>query len=344
MEKLDQFTQVYSYPPFCPTARNEELCRLVLDNPHEYDRISQSLRLILPASSKDIHPDPHQQHLLISDSLRYRIPVYFGKICYDMFDDAVLKKICGYSAAEGDARIQREVRYVVCGQVLATSAKCLEPKTAFVAHAWGINFESRTTWDYAHFVDLKSGKIIRERYAKTQAEMCRMMVRAGEYALKASPAATYCDLLVPMIGMGAFMSALRDNDDRDWALQTLIQQLDDAAAQSLSSKKDIRIIFYGNHRVGNLACPSTPSPNFRIKVNGDIFADAGNMLVISECLCVVNAWDPVSVCGNGMARDHSIDGMMGSGLGDGAQFANSSFPHNSYLMPAVLDQAARIWT
>ncbi|KAI8819931.1 uncharacterized protein EV422DRAFT_568382 [Fimicolochytrium jonesii] len=328
-DQLESFAQIYAYPPFSTRARTEKLCRSVMSDPELYARIARSMRVILPRQLLAPDEQDDEQRRIIRDSLRYRIPVYFGRICSQSFNDDVLLRVCGYTAAEGHTKILPKCRYVVCGRVLATSPCVDTPKPAYVAHAWGINFETSGTWDYSHYMD-SEGRILRDTFETTQRDMCRMIVRAGEHALH-DAGAGYVDLLVPMIGMGVFMQACRSSDDRSWALNTLVQQLHSAVHESTA---EVRVIFYGDTRIK----PLPTSPKFTVKLGGDMFADAGELLATSACVCVVNAWDPVSFIGNGMAHDRSIDGMIGSGMGYGAGFANSCFTHNTYLMPAVLDR------
>ena len=330
MTTLDQVVGIYTYPPFNSKAQNEQLCRQVMEDKSVYRAVSDSMRVILA------EPPTTKSHIQeIKDSLKFRIPVYFGEVESDMFREKELKRVCGYTSAQGQAKILPQHRYVVCGRVLATSGG--DPTYAYVAHAWGVNLESTETWDYAHCI--QDGRINRKRYAELQSNMCKMIVRAGVHALNDS-CADSCDLLVPMIGMGAFMTAFDHKADRTWAFNHLVQTLFDA---SKSAHPGLKVTFYGDERSHALV-KSHQHAHFRLIENDKrLFIDAGKLLAAAEagqgCVCVVNSWDPISFIGNGMVNDQSFDGMIGSGLGAGAQFANSCFTHNTSLMPCVLEPA-----
>ena len=57
----------------------------------------------------------------------------------------------------------------------------------------------------------------------------------------------------------------------------------------------------------------------------------------NEPLMVVNAWDPQSFIGNGLSTDGTIDGMCVAGIKNGNQLINSSYYHNYFLSPSVLE-------
>jgi len=329
---LDALLSIYTFDFFAKGTRNEELCRAVLDDVVTKEKVAASMRILLPPSV-----DAAADVVRIQDSLQYRIPVYFGRICSDMFKDAALKKVCGYKAKEGLAKIDPSIRYAICGRVLATSKSVAKPKYAYVSNVWGVNFETRDTWDYKHYTT-GAGRIRRKLYQQTQDEMANLIVQSGIHAMQDSGANT-CDLLVPMIGMGAFLTSIENEADRKWAVETLVGSLWKHAQHAARAHPGLNVIFYSS-RAAYLRASHTSS-NFTIS-EGDMFADAGRLLKTSACLCAINAYDPVSMVGNSGSVDFTIDGMFASGCVVGKTFANSCYTHNTFLMPVVLKPSSWI--
>jgi ribA/ribD-fused uncharacterized protein len=329
---LEEALGLYTFPFFNKDARNEELCRLALQDDRYHKDIAKSMRVILPPSSSASEAGSPEQDTL-RESLLHRIPVYFGSIKRSLFHDSKFKKLTGYTAKQAMDRIDLSVRYALCGRVLASSAAVAKPKYAYVGHAWGINFETKKTADYARFIVPSTGRIRRDLYEKTQDDMCAMIVQCAVHAMTDAGAASV-ELLVSSIGMGAFMTSITDESDRDWAMHALVRSLSTQARKTTTAHPGVNVRFYSERAAVHRA--ATEHEHFRI-VGGDIFRDAGNYLKHKPCVCVINSWDPVSFVGNGGDRDATIDGMIASGLGDGAAFANTCYLHNVMFMPSLLE-------
>lgn len=334
MQHFEQLLNIYKGQTFNPKSRHRELCQTVLEDATILKEVGESMRVILP------HPVSHIPGGIqgIKDSLTFRVPVYYGKNMTNMFDAKKLTKVCGYTLKDVDNKLDPRIRYTICGRVLATSPGVKNPKIAYLAHCWSVNFESENTYDYQNYT--KNGRILRKPYAKLVREMTDMIARAGVYAMEDSDSKR-CDLLVPAIGLGAFMGCIESEDDRTWAVQLYVSSLSNIAYETAKHHPGVHLAFFD---FGNMAdddlVKATEHANFKIRsgtVDGDIFGAAGKLLKTSPCVCAVNAWDPVSFIGNGLANDPTCDGMFVGGHRPGELFANSSFLHNTALMPSVLN-------
>jgi hypothetical protein len=58
---------------------------------------------------------------------------------------------------------------------------------------------------------------------------------------------------------------------------------------------------------------------------------------------IVNAWDPKSFIGNGLMYDNTIDGYSVAGFGPGNKLMNSSYFHNPFLSPLLLNSTKWIY-
>ena len=52
--------------------------------------------------------------------------------------------------------------------------------------------------------------------------------------------------------------------------------------------------------------------------------------------CIINAWDSRSWIGNGGSKDSTIDGMLISGAGAATKLPNTSYLHNPFFTPTLL--------
>lgn len=333
MQRFEKLLSIYKGQTFNPHSRHRELCEIVLKDAALTKEVSDSMRIILP------HPVSHIPGGAqgIQDSLTYRVPVYFGKNMLDMFDAKKLTKVCGYTLKDVEQKLDPRIRYTICGRVLATSSSVNKPKVAYLAHCWSVNFESKETYDYQHYT--KNGRIARKLYTKLVRDMTFMIARAGVHAMEDS-GSERCDLLVPTIGLGAFMQCIHSQDDRDWALQLYVSLLSEASREIAKHHPGVHMTFFNWGAIDKTLIKINEHANFTIRHgnDGDIFGGCGKLLKTSPCVCAVNAWDPVSYIGNGMVLDNSLDGMFVGGHPPGEHFANSSYLHNTALMPSLMDQ------
>jgi len=135
MDVFKAYLSVYSFPFFQKDAAHKGLCEHVLTDENAYNLVRSSMRVLVPTPLGN-----KAQKQQLYDSLKFRIPVYFGKPCLDMFSDAKLKKVAGYTSADALKRVNYEIRYAICGRVLATSSTVKTPKYAFMFACVGGQF------------------------------------------------------------------------------------------------------------------------------------------------------------------------------------------------------------
>jgi hypothetical protein len=333
MERLIKFESIYSFEFFSSNSEHRALCVRVLSGEALSEQVSNSMRVLVPADTLARNPKA------IRDSLHYRVPVYFGEDRTDMFSEKRLKQVAGYTLAEAHKRLDPMVRYTVVGRVLATSATVKKPSWAYCAHPWSVNFESPDTTDYAMYT--KGGRILRDPYEAVVRDMALMIAEAGLHA-KIDSGATSVDMLVPMIGLGAFMSAITSKADQAWALEVYLRALSDMTRFERFDGVNVGLYDFEG-RITAAQVKNHEHDRFQIhrgNKNGDMFAAAGRLFKTSPCMCVVNAYDSLSFVGNGGSSDPTVDGMLIAGSVSGGKWSNSSYTHNSFLMPVVLDKVS----
>lgn len=252
---------------------------------------------------------------LISQHLRSRIPVYYGKVMYENFDRDYTSGLMGIENFE--AELQIPGAYVICGPVVgeykgAERYSHAAERYAYVAHTWHANFESHNTSDYKLYHS--SGRFDLARYQKRCLDMFTAIDRAAMVASEQTK--KKARILLPRIGLGAYVSAV---DARD---------LIEANARAIE-----QVWPTGRTDVELHLCEFDPSQKFRplnsiAERKTDLF-DIGNDTNV--ILVLVNAWDNRSYIGNGGSQDPTIDGFMVSGFGAGAKFPNSSYIHNHFI-------------
>ena len=235
-----------------------------------------------------------------------RIPVYYGKPMTSMYNGT-------FTEPEQGA--------VYC---IAGPAKVLQGGYVTIVHGYGINFESKTTSDYKTFVTA-SGEL--DLDAVTDELYNRMTLWLGtvDHMFPYSGA----HMRMPIIGLGAFASALDVNVQRELS-EIWCEELSIAASKYPNIT--VEVCDFGC-QLGEMSPPIVYSRG------GDLFKCThqkdgdDNYIVGNKPLVLLNAWDNMSLIGNGGSRDPTIDGFMVSGSGPNKFFKNTSYLHNPMFNP-----------
>jgi hypothetical protein len=296
-------------------------------------------RLFLPSSISNIDKYDILQHIV------RRIPIYFGKTRDDMFNWNSVKNILNYDYhnLQIDSNLVSNIRYAIAGPINIMEYNGQPEIRAWVIHLWGVNFETTESDDYK-ILYANPGGLNVETYFERQLDILNMIVESAKYA-RGIERAEHVKIQMPMIGMGQFLKAIPLKAQE--ACQLLFIE---AISKVLSSNSDISLklcIYTPNdfsnnclERLGNL---STKYPVFSLGLgqeNGNLLLGVENPCIDNgnTLTCVVNAWDTRSFIGNGGSRDNTIDGFIVANAGGyNNQFRNTSFLHNSFFCPNVLN-------
>ena len=250
-----------------------------------------------------------------------RYPVYFGAAKRRMYRDSAVKKLLGYDpSSRSDMTVDQNIRYTVAGLARVRNVVPIRNQITFVGviHAWGINFETPKTYDYRKFVDSATGKLRRQAYLHELQELIELIYRS----IPRNPKMTL--LRIPRLGMGAYLSALGEEDSR-FAQATFDKVLAACArrfriqtdlCEYERTKSEVRNKYLTLPKGGNLFGPILP-----------------RLLATGKAYCtLVNAWDSRSFIGNGGSRDPTVDGQMVAATGAGSALPNTSYLHNPFFV------------
>jgi hypothetical protein len=203
-----------------------------------------------------------------------------------------------------------------------------------VAHTWGVNLETRDTYDYRTYVD-DDGKLRAAQYARTLLQTFESII----HGCMESHTRTRTLIRMPKLGLGCYIQTLEESD-RQHAHRMFMDCLHQAHANVGNSNVTIEVAAYGGMSPG---CDIKDIDSDFVKVfcsgpKDDLFCkDASIWQQADTMVCLVNAWDSKSFIGNGGSRDPTIDGFMVAGIGAGKALVNTSYLHNPFLSKHVLD-------
>lgn len=304
---LDEALSVYTNTYFL-SPDSEAMCRKALDKGLHNDVF------LVPANGSNKE---------ILSSLRYRYPNYMGKPLEGLYHEEKLKEIHGYTTKDVTDRMDNGYngRFAICGPVLIKWSGIL----CYVAHVWGVNFESDRTEDFKSFDSKEKDEAV-QMYKQRCDEMYKSILTCAKHVGESFTT----NIHMPCIGQGAFLSSIEKlgkftkKDCIDWHSESLSRTFADA------TKDDINVILYDF--VGNF--PETEG--ITVKRGGNLFEPVISPFSTSVEL-MVNAWDNKSFIGNGGSDDETIDGWMISGEGPGESFINSSYTHNPFFATQLYD-------
>jgi hypothetical protein len=291
----------------------------------------------------------------IKISLVTRYPSYYGEDKPELYHPKTVKAVLGYKPS--DLEICPELRYAVAGPAWMRNDQKL-----WIVHVWGVNLEDEFTADYARYINADTGRLKRKIYRTTVRRMVTMMLEgalASEY-----PGEIIVN--VPLIGLGAYLTALNNPKDQAFARKVFFLELiDHMHLLRFQHQLSLRVAIHDDFTSSETQKLST-MPKVWVEQKGDLFhlplsSDSGLSTQVFHSVgfgkntkykvkpphkrghsqvpplqCVVNAWDSRSWIGNGGSKDHTIDGMLISGAGAATKLPNTSYLHNPFFTPTLL--------
>lgn len=297
--------ETYAFRPF-ESRKMEEFVRREWETNQKMHDI-RYFRVSLNASHKKVH-----------ESLLYRYPVYFGNPVRGYYSQSKLEDLVDVAKIP---KVDPSVRYILGGQVSLRDGS-RRGKDTYVFHTWGINLESHLAEDYKTFVDTH-GRLRREPYENLTVDIVTSLLYAAE-KLRVERKKKRAHVVLPQLGLGAFLTGLKSKEDKEWAIQNFLNIL----VETSKNLPNIHIYYciYNANRKRVIDFGS----NLSVYYKGDMFQVLKSLKKV-DLLIGVNAWDSKSWVGNGMARDPTIDGFMVAGTGPCRAWQNSSFLHNPLL-------------
>ena len=230
-----------------------------------------------------------------------RLPVYYGRPMTSMYNGTFVEP------EQGDV-------YCIGGM-----AKVLQGGYITIIHGYGLNFETNTTDDYKKFVNPTDYTLDEPAVSAEMFNRMTLWLGAVNYMFPDG-----AHLRMPIIGLGAFMSALGSTAQLQlceaWKRQLVL-------AASRYPEITVEVCDFG-HQFHSIRFPIVHSPGgdlFRRTVTKD-FSD--NYVIGDKPLVLLNAWDNMALIGNGGSQDPTIDGFMVAGTGPNKFFKNTSYLHN----------------
>ena len=262
------------------------------------------------------------------NSLIYRYPVYMGKNTIKDYYPNRLKETLNYSIRDiRKININKNIRYGILGKTYKNPTKNIDKKHRIFwsYHIWGINLESTNTYDYFEFINKSTNKILNDKikeYYLIYNNLFNSILSVALYIHNKTN--KIVSIKMPLIGMGYYLKTINDKYEIKKNILDMIHNIFNNTNIILYlSMKDEESKEYFNKLEKN-----------NIKIDDNLFID--NIDKNNELL-VVNAWDSRSFIGNGLSYDNSIDGWFVSGNKYGDSLQNSSYFHNPFLSPSLLD-------
>jgi hypothetical protein len=350
--RLDKAIKIYNHGFFC----NSEMQALV----------QASVSAFGPPPTKVFHSCDDAIARTIAFT---RVPVYFGGIATDFFDadaaEDLVKEVrpCTFG-------VHRETEPIVVGSrvhvfkapsphtraaVASISEEALMGHlngTIGLVHAYGVNFETKETADYAKYVDAATGEVdfpavyqrILQTFNLAFAAATDETVGGGEHA----------HLRMPAIGLGAFAEAIggRYMDHLVMAYaRGLVRALEEYPSLT------VEVVVREPHKATFLIrCLSSLAETTRVRLgirtsdddgdianifsaNGAVFPSDPTKPVLlgGKPLVLLNPADMCAWFGNGGRRDRTVDGMCISGL------HNMAFRNDGYAANPVISGADMVF-
>lgn len=234
----------------------------------------------------------------------------------------------------------------IIGTVMAFKSNIVKEKGKFISsHIYGLNFESDKTYDFIQYVE-KDGNFKKDAIDQIKEELF------NRYYVSMIATAKYMDLhdiekvekCFPLIGMGAYLSKLQETAKK-YFFEINIEALCNALRKIRSEQKDIsvRLFAYEQKDINALNSLKISIEEFFTYEKGDLFSfkEIEDDLIQKDkkgyilgrdgrCLEVVNAWDNLSLIGNGQTEDPTVDGFYVSGSKN-KYLRNTSFLFNLFI-------------
>ena len=271
----------------------------------------------------------------LENSVLRRLPVHIAGIKSPKWTKPVLENL-GYDPIEDLDKVKQDIRYVSVGKAYWNNLNATnKPKTFYVAHTWGLNFESTTTDDYKKYIDT-SGNLKRKEYAICVGRMIEnILIAAQDKVTELNKDKIF--LRICGIGLGYFASNAKLKD------QIFMNEFYYKTFNALVNKPQFnKVNLDFCDRSDKIKTYSFPiSEKTRIFTGNDkanLF-DLGidNQYDANSIVMATNAWDNRSFIGNGGSTDPSVDGWMvavrkpGPLVKDPNPYGNSSYLHNPFF-------------
>lgn len=309
-----------------------ELLKIYTYHPFESIQLENFVKKVWSKKSQEIHEEMifvgNAKLMSSLPSLLCRYPVYYGRPMTSMYSERKLSKVL--KGCPKETEIDESQRYVWGGpvDVMDENGKCLRKNLlSYVFHTWGVNLESKETYDYNLYV--KKGRLQRRPFKATVEIMLNQLL-SGVGMIDYDGKDVH--IVIPQLGQGAFLSSLESAEDVEWIKKCFLNLL--AKVSKTYSYIQIHYCLFDNG-------PNVKSThNLHIhKGNGSKFfgSNPGDMFYVArqlddvDLLILVNAWDSRSFIGNGMAKDPTIDGFMVAGTASGRYWRNTSYLHQPLL-------------
>eukprot|EP00192_Tetraselmis_astigmatica_P021133 CAMPEP_0117683230 /NCGR_PEP_ID=MMETSP0804-20121206/20247_1 /TAXON_ID=1074897 /ORGANISM="Tetraselmis astigmatica, Strain CCMP880" /LENGTH=274 /DNA_ID=CAMNT_0005493725 /DNA_START=72 /DNA_END=894 /DNA_ORIENTATION=- len=270
----------------------------------------RNMRLALPASSSFSDAE-------IQASLSKRIPCFIGgQPTEDLFHPEV-----AYTDYTQDEALEAQkfgMRYAIAG--LAKVEGLSHP--VVIIHTWAPNLESCHSPDFKHLMN-SNGNLKVSTYRQCIKDMAECIYKAA--AAYAAPNSTI-NLYIPLVGQGFYVATL-SMAGQHHAEAAFLQAINEVAPQYPQVRSQL---------VGLGASNSYPKDSVVPFVTQDLFSIQDDSIY-----AVINAWDSHSFIGIGGSQDASLDGWLVAGTGPNKSFRNTSYLHNVFFNPELLD--CRTW-
>lgn len=284
----------------------------------------------------------------ILSAIKHRIPVYFGAEREDLFSWEKTTNILKYSKSDIMDRYQdiSNTRYAIGGPVKYigdTNRRNLrsnpsDEKTMHMLHIWGVNLESRTTPDYLMMSQQLSENNFYPYYGR-QYELFNTIISASiDMASKNNYPEV--NIQVPFIGAGCYLKAL-NLDQKNKCIELIIKAIMNTVCTMPNNSRFHLCVYspdeFDSQHLLVLRNFARSCKQFVLKEGnqeGNVMNGLDNLTTNTNLGVVVNAWDTLSLIGNGGSRDYSVDGFMVANAGG----FNNQFRNTSYLHNAVFNQ------
>jgi len=338
-----------------------------------YKQLRDAMRLVI------FETDEKYDAVDVRQSLINRYPVYYGDAMPTMYDPAKVSSLMGYTpddsinpllkyAVAGPAWMRNMQKIWL---VHTWGVNLEDEDTDDYKHfVYGAK-DSETKYGAKDSASKhpkkhpKAGRLKRKRYRRAVHRMIKGIFEAvlsSEYP---------GDIIVniPLMGLGAYLRALERDEDCEFCRSSFFIELTKAmTVPRYKNKIWLRVAIYDHYQSAETRKLSQLS-QVMVETQADLFhlPIASKMGLTTQVFhqtnfghqtkykvraphrrqhsevpplqCLVNAWDSRSWIGNGGSKDHTIDGMMVSSTGDGSKLPNTSYLHNCFFVPTVLQES-----